>query len=941
MSFGISSKMKRRRTYLKRITLENRILLLLRRFDRFRESFTVPEVLSQGGMAKTLAARQNHVSRAITDLESKGMVNHRSAHVKGLSRKRRVYFLNRKGLEETDRYITGISSKYLTVRTAEGSIEEWDLKRAVRTVSNILERNVDMFEMVNDLIENNELDLTIIGGEDLHRTRMERTIPKVKEFYGRDEELESMENSVNDQANRMISIISIAGQGKTSLISKFLENEKRVIWTSCNTYMGQNNFLNELSMGLRSLGSGSLFSYMTSEGRLDTYDSVRVAIDDLNTTGATLVIEDLHKAPDDLMELFKVMKELMVEGKKKVKVIISSRIRPPIYSRTEVTLRRELNEIQLEGLSLTEMGEMLSARNRSLENLERIYEITCGNPLALQLYLISDTANWEDARFSLDRFIQEEMVSQLTRPEWDALKLASLYRLPVYPKAFLNLDGVNEDTVKGLIDRMLLVQYPDGTCFLHELLKESVRDKVTPPELKNLSAKAFDYFRTRGADPDIMEAIHFATLAGKRQKARSYVIKYGEYLAARGYQQVWEIAGDIRDEDLESIDRVTKYLIGFENSLLKDDMEEAKRMLEKARNICDEGIQKKQDGDWNLALSRVLNRFGELARLEGVSEKAIKRYKESLAIMRDSNDQLGEAKALNNLGVAYMDREEVDTALRFFLDSEKILRSLDDMRGLTSVHLNMGNIKREMGKVKDAISFYEKAREEAISSGSKGLELEAMSKLADIHLQKGENEIAQNYLSSCISGYLEAGNHTGLGKCTTKAVSSYLELGQKKKASRLLGTIMKMWNRKGGLFYRRVAKDMKEEERSSYLMLTFYRSLVDDDIRKAPRDLKAYLNWCAVNLSGDRFLDRVIEIESLMKGLDVRWRNLLFETSVSSSSLFDGVEPQVVLLIRWAKRSGIDTSRKKTLLRKALKLSEEGGFESGEKRARKMLSSLK
>ena len=507
--------MKKRRVYLKRITLENRILLLLNQYDRYREDYTVPEILSQGGIAKELAARQNHVSRAITDLESKGYLTHRSSHVAGMDRKRRVYFLNQDGIYHTNRLIIELDGKYLTVRTNEGSIEEWDLKKSLRTVSKMLRRKVGMFELVSDMISKNEIDLALVGGTDLHRARLEKTIPQIKEFFGRSEELKLLEDNIHDPDNRIISVISIAGQGKTSLVSKFIEqkNEKNVIWTSCNTYMGPNNFLNEISLGLRSMGGESLFSYMTSEGRLDLYDAVRAAIHDLSHTEVLLVIEDLHKAPNELMDLFKAFKEAIIEGDKKVKVIVTSRIRPPIYTRTEVSLRRGLFELELQGLNSSEIVEMLTYRNQPLDDIDLIKEVTCGNPLALQLYMLTGPVDWNDARFSLDRFIQEEMVSQLNEREWSIVKLASLFRLPVYPKAFLQLEGVNEGMVKHLIDRMLLVEYPDGTCFLHELLKESVMNKITSSETRILSTKAFDHFSTRGSDPDIMETIHFANQA--------------------------------------------------------------------------------------------------------------------------------------------------------------------------------------------------------------------------------------------------------------------------------------------------------------------------------------------------------------------------------------------------------------------------------------------
>jgi DNA-binding MarR family transcriptional regulator len=188
--------MRKRRSYLKRITLENRILLLLRQYDRYREDYTVPEAMSQGGMAKELAARQNHVSRAITELESKGLLSHRSSHVKNQKRRRRIYFLNEKGNEFTDAMIRGLDEKYLTVRTVEGSIEEWPLKNARRNVSKILERKVAIYEMLSGFITGNELDMGAVGLGGKTAPGSGRTRPRVKEFFGREEEILFLEEEI-------------------------------------------------------------------------------------------------------------------------------------------------------------------------------------------------------------------------------------------------------------------------------------------------------------------------------------------------------------------------------------------------------------------------------------------------------------------------------------------------------------------------------------------------------------------------------------------------------------------------------------------------------------------------------------------------------------------------------------------------------------------------
>ncbi len=936
--------MRKRRSYLKRITLENRILLLLKQYDRYREDYTVPEAMSQGGMAKELAARQNHVSRAITELESKGLLSHRSSHVKNQKRRRRIYFLNEKGNEFTDAMIRGLDEKYLTVRTVEGSIEEWPLKNARRNVSKILERKVAIYEMLSGFITGNELDMGAVGLGGKTAPGSGRTRPRVKEFFGREEEILFLEESLRNKESKLISVISIAGQGKTSLLSRFIDTvgSEKVIWTSCNTYMGPSNFLNELSLRIRDFGAEGLLSYMTSEGRMDLYDAARAAVNDLSRTGAILVFEDLHKASEPLLDLLTAIKETVMEENHNVKIYFSSRIRPRIYNRTELALRPGLLELELEGLNREDARQMVTSREIPGDDFDKIYEITCGNPLALQLYLISGSLNFRDARFSLDRFIQEEMVSHLTDSEWRIVKLASLLRIPVYPQAFNVLEGLGEKTVKGLIDRMLLVEYPDGTCFLHEILKEPIQNKLNPSEIKALSQKALDYFSRKGSDLDLMETLYFSSLAGRSKTFRSYLMRYGEYLASRGYQQVWEMAESLKENELEAEENVNLFLIGFETALLRDDLPSATDMLSKAKKVCDTEIRSGGGKQWNKTMSRVLDRFGELARLEGISEKAIKSYKESLEVMRSTGDSLGEAKALNNLGVAYLDRGELNRAMDFFTDSEKILRARTDRKGLSYVHINMGNIQRIRGEMKKAGSLFERARLEAESTGAKNLELEAMVKLSELELESGNRDEGIEVLVSCISGYQDINDKRSMWECLERIMVPLMKKGDKKKAIKVLDGVIGQIHRRSRFFYKRSISDLEADDRTIALAITYFKSMVEGEERKARRDLRTYLNWCAVRLSSDAFLDEVKRLDRIAREVKGRvWLDMVYETALPSASLYDEVHPQVILLIKWSRKKYMDEKEKRMLLRKAYRLAREGGFEQGKRKARKLLDSLK
>ncbi|MDP7203792.1 MAG: hypothetical protein QGF72_06650, partial [Candidatus Poseidoniaceae archaeon] len=84
--------------------VQERILLHLRDYSDYSEEVEVPFALSQMGIANAVAIARSNVPRAIAGLKDQGLLIERQAHVSGVSRKRKAYFLTESGIslaEET------------------------------------------------------------------------------------------------------------------------------------------------------------------------------------------------------------------------------------------------------------------------------------------------------------------------------------------------------------------------------------------------------------------------------------------------------------------------------------------------------------------------------------------------------------------------------------------------------------------------------------------------------------------------------------------------------------------------------------------------------------------------------------------------------------------------------------------------------------------------
>ncbi len=78
--------------------VQERILLHLLDYSDYKDSIEVPFALSQMGIANAVAIARSNVPRAIAGLKDQGILVERQAHVKGVSRKRKAYFLTDAGI---------------------------------------------------------------------------------------------------------------------------------------------------------------------------------------------------------------------------------------------------------------------------------------------------------------------------------------------------------------------------------------------------------------------------------------------------------------------------------------------------------------------------------------------------------------------------------------------------------------------------------------------------------------------------------------------------------------------------------------------------------------------------------------------------------------------------------------------------------------------------
>ena len=106
------------------ISIQKRVLLHLAEYINSKDAFEVDYAISQPGIAEAIGIRLEHVSRSLKKLLDSGEIECRSAHIKGIFRRKRIYNLTQKGHAHVEEIKRWFNEKLIVVRDFDGEIKE-------------------------------------------------------------------------------------------------------------------------------------------------------------------------------------------------------------------------------------------------------------------------------------------------------------------------------------------------------------------------------------------------------------------------------------------------------------------------------------------------------------------------------------------------------------------------------------------------------------------------------------------------------------------------------------------------------------------------------------------------------------------------------------------------------------------------------------------------
>lgn len=431
------------------LTIQERILLHLSAHGGARDSYAVPREVTQAGIAAALQIRVAHASREVRKLVESGLAEERDAAVEGGRRHQKAYFLAPAGLQAS-----------LKLRAQVGPLGQ-------------------------------ALAPSTLSGARAP-VQVERERPALRYFFGRFEELEAAHKILD--ARGVLVIIGIAGIGKSTLGAKLFEEARALrscVWATLHEYDTQVSVLAPVARALALQGHPRLELLTKRESAIDLPRAKETLLADVANQSIVAFFDDAQAASPEALQALRVLREVACEHPKAFKLVLLSRTRPPIYDARDVTLRKTVGEVELQGLRREDALALLAATDRPVDN-DAVLSATGGHPLFIEL--MRDAGEGAPAgavdRREVDRFLQEQIFSKLSRGEREALRRIAFLSRAVDPRVLLSPPSSLEN-VLTLEGRSLVRRDARGRVLAHEAVRDFVRRSLTEEEERDIAAAAY------------------------------------------------------------------------------------------------------------------------------------------------------------------------------------------------------------------------------------------------------------------------------------------------------------------------------------------------------------------------------------------------------------------------------------------------------------------
>lgn len=783
-----------------RLTVQERILLHLSEYSQIVEQLEVPFALTQEGIALGVGVVRSAIPRAIKKLIARDQVREQLAHVNGLMRRRKIYYLTTEGLiqaVELKNKILPLKIKIITNKNQKTECKVSEISKKINQKISVLEiiSNLNP-ENIFDFLEFKRRQLAAKDGQNLGKeiiagkgseiarrgsVSSEATVdklppepksaissidqeimgnvyfidkaPQISYFVGRKVELEKIHQYIDSNNCKMMVIHGIAGIGKTTLAVKLLselKNRFNLVWYRCHEWDTLRNILTSITKFLTVFKRTQLQDYLSTNQTIDLNDVAEVLENELKDLNAIFFLDDFHKVNDQLLALFTLVREMLerIDG---IKFLVFTRSIVPFYDRREVLVKKIIMEMELSGLNEEESKELLEYRNLKIDNFTQIYDIIKGHPLSLEL-LEPDMDIQEQKNIKM--YLEEEVLARLSIRERSLLKIASVFRYPIPVEGFFSYEKaqISRETV-SVLARKSLIKASNGGYEVHDLIRDFFYGYLTPHEKVTYHKKIGEFYMSQlkminnllkkkistGLLPQILVKSSKHGNRGFAMESDGQGLADAEPLLEQRARGILEAQYHFLMAN--DINRAAEVAIIMGQELLN--LSHADEILENLEKIEAGEVSNEYLMDLKILKGDVMGALGN-------PQSAQEQYHESIAIAEKENNKTKLAELYRKQGLIQEKLHDHEIAIELLNKSLEISKVLGDAKSISDAYGGLGDIYWKMSDFDKSNEFYNKCIEFAEEISDLPGKAKTYLSLGIISAKRGQFDESIKYYERCL-----------------------------------------------------------------------------------------------------------------------------------------------------------------------------------------------
>ena len=615
------------------------------------------------GIANSVAIARSNVPRAISGMREQGLLIERQAHVTGVSRKRKAYFLTDDGIKVANGIWEKVSTQNVRLKFPDGSSKSMTLINALE-LTDLPLRHVDILRYIDD---NGSLDLSVLSAELIERDLSKHIekqlvtsfndLPRTRKFFGREKEVDDMFNLLEKRSSSIL-VPGIAGIGKTALAGKILErftHERNLLYHRCQDWEGSRAFLEATAEWQATMGNNGLSDYLAATPIPQSNVTIDLIIEGLKNSPSLIVIDDLHKVGDETLITILRGIATRIPNLSQVGVIMFSRSFRMVVPEKDSEGKILTLVMPLEGLDKESSKQILSAMpDMDAPQFLHIYSLSRGHPLVLELINRGSVGGTFHA--TLETFVEKEIFSRLSGPQKRLLGAIAVFREPMPLSALSDLDAAI-DLLDDLVEKGLARQADSENYDVHDLVREFLVLSMEQNLRHELHNNAVNWYRGRKASPtDRIEFIHHLHNSEQIEELAKVLSSEGPNLVQSGHT---ELLGILRSLDREGFDSISWGIVRE----LRGDILSIQGHWDAAEKEYDAAIPIARKNKQNKELARLLSSRAYIAVKRGAMDDALELHRQALEIQIKTRDAVSAARSYNNMGYIFRLRRDNRHAL--------------------------------------------------------------------------------------------------------------------------------------------------------------------------------------------------------------------------------------------------------------------------------------